>query len=118
MTEADERVESAAKCLLLRSETVSCCYQVAVGVQQRYQLCSPGVLLANILLKDFNEQGSSTTVNLLGAPGQRWGRTAIAGGGALGSPMHTTSNKLATREKRARFTNERAREIFWSRFGV
>jgi len=43
-------------------------------------------------------------------------RTAIAG--TLRSPMHTISKKLAKREKRARFPHERARKIFWSRFGV
>jgi len=32
--------------------------------------------------------------------------------------MHTISKKLAKREKRARFPHERARKIFWSRFGV
>ena len=32
--------------------------------------------------------------------------------------MHTISEKLAKREKRARFPHERARKIFWSRFGV
>ena len=43
-------------------------------------------------------------------------RTAIAG--TLRSPMLTISKKLAKREKRARFPHERARKIFWSRFGV
>jgi len=43
-------------------------------------------------------------------------RTAIAG--TLRSPMHTISKKLAKREKRARFPHERAKKIFWSRFGV
>ena len=73
---------------------------------------NPGVLLADILLKDFDEQRSSTTVNLLGAPGEGWGspRLEVPSRRPLGSQMYTISKKLAKREKQARFpTRERAK---------
>jgi len=88
-------------------------HQVAVGVQQRYQICNPGLLLANILLKDFNEQRSSTTVNLLGTPGQRWGSV-------LPSRVHyvvqcTLSRKSSLSEKSERYFPTSEREKY---FGV
>ena len=50
-------------------------------------------------------------MNLVGTPGQRWG-SELPLWGPLGSPMHTTSKKLAKREKRARFPTSEWEKYF------
>ena len=55
--------------------------------------CNRGVLLANILLKHFNEQRSSTTVNLLGAPVSNGAQNCHRGGQCTLSRKSSLSEK-------------------------